>query len=111
MLMARPGFVEISTREAALGLLRALLTQKGILHKANLVCLHTTVNETLWRVTQCGYEVPFHTHQPQRHLQWEPVWCTLATTLVQTRQFATKPILYQVQRISLKKYHYPVPSL
>ena len=37
MLVARPGFAEAPTREAALGLIRALLTQKGALNKPNVV--------------------------------------------------------------------------
>ena len=37
VLVAQPGTTEAPTREAALGLLRALLTQKGALIKTNVV--------------------------------------------------------------------------
>ena len=37
MLMARPGAADTSTREAALGVIRALCTQRGAIHKPNVV--------------------------------------------------------------------------
>ena len=37
VLMARPGAADTSTREAALGVIRALCTQRGAIHKPNVV--------------------------------------------------------------------------
>ena len=39
VLMARPGAADTSTREAALGVIRALCTQRGAIHKPNVVRL------------------------------------------------------------------------
>ena len=55
VLMARPGAADTSTREAALGVIRALCTQRGAIHKPNVVRTSCFVNDIKWyRPSQGG---------------------------------------------------------